>query len=104
MTYAMPADTTSPLVNLRSQTMILQIVSATLILVLIIAVLVLPIITGRDMAPPEKLNARIIALGVLAGLFHLFGAAPQARQTRAFASPVGSWVVRLSGIVTVFTS
>ena len=84
--------------------MILQIVSATLILTSIIAMLVLPIITGRYMALPEKLNAGIIALGVLAGLFHLFGAAPQARQTRAFASPVGSWAARVSGIVTVFTS
>lgn len=75
--------------------MIARIISAALVLC--------SILTGRDMALPEKLNAAVIVLGVLAGLFHLFGVVPQGRHMRAFTSPVVAWPVMIAGIATLIT-
>jgi hypothetical protein len=101
---AMPADPASPLGNPDSPTMISRINSAALVLCSILIVFGFSILTGRDMALPEKLNAAVIILGVLAGLFHLFGAVPQGRHMRAFASPIAAWPVMIAGIATLITS
>lgn len=61
------------------------------------------IITRGDMALPGKPNARIIALGVLAGLFHLFSVVHQTRQMGTFASPTVAWLVMIASTVTLFT-
>lgn len=55
------------------------------------------------MALPGKPNARIIALGVLAGLFHLFSVVHQTRQMGTFASPTVAWLVMIASTVTLFT-
>mgnify|MGYP005640265155 FL=1 len=104
MTFAMPAEPASPLGNPDSPTMIPRIISAVLIVASIIAVFGFSFITGHAMAMPEKLNAGVIVLGILAGLFHLFGVVPQGRHMRAFASPVVAWPVMIAGIATLITS
>jgi hypothetical protein len=101
---AMPADPASPLGNPDSPTMIPRIISTALVLCSILIVFGFSILTGRDMALPEKLNAAVIILGVLAGLFHLFGGVPQGRHMRAFASPIAAWPVMIAGIATLITS
>lgn len=101
---AMPADPASLLGNSDSLTMIPRIISAALILCSTLVVFGFSILTGRNMALPEKLNAAVILLGVLAGLFHLFGVVPQGRHMRAFVNPAMAWPVMIAGTETLISS
>ena len=101
---AMPAKPASLLGNPDSLTMIPRIITAALVFCSTLDVFGFSILTGRNMALPEKSNAAVILLGALAGLFHLFGVVPQGRHMRAFASLVVAGPVMIVGIATLITS
>lgn len=98
----MPADRKET-DNQDTPTVLPRAITAGLIVASAIAIFGFTALTGRDLGLPEKMTAAIIALGVIAGLLHLFAVVPAQRQLRAFASPVFAWPVMAAGIVALLS-
>ena len=100
----MPADRNQTGDNPDTPAMLPRAITAGLIVASAIAIFGFTTLTGRALGMPEKMTAAIIALGVIAGLLHVFGVVPAQRQLRAFASPVVAWPVMAAGIVALLSS